>query len=64
MILVDANLLIYAIAADSPHHERAKRWLEEILSGSSWVGLPWIVILDFLRITTRAGVTHFNPLAD
>jgi predicted nucleic acid-binding protein len=64
VILVDAKLLIYPIDADSPHHECAKRWLQEILSGSSWVGLPWIVILEFLRITTRAGVTHLNPLAD
>lgn len=61
MILVDANLLIYAIDADSPHHARAKRWLEEALSGTSPVGLPWIVVLAFLRITTRAGLLR-NPL--
>lgn len=62
MILVDANLLIYAIDADSPHHERARRWLEELLSGTGPVGLPWIAILAFLRITTRAGIMR-NPLA-
>jgi toxin-antitoxin system PIN domain toxin len=61
VILVDANLLIYAIDADSPHHERAKRWLEEALNGTNLVGLPWIVILAFLRITTRAGIMR-NPL--
>jgi hypothetical protein len=61
VILIDANLLIYAIDADSPHHERAKQWLEEVLSGTSPVGLPWIVILAFLRITTRAGIMR-NPL--
>ena len=56
MILVDANLLIYAIDADSHHHRRARRWLEHVLSGTTPVGLPWLVVLAFLRITTREGV--------
>ena len=30
MILIDANLLIYAIDADSPHHVKARAWLEAI----------------------------------
>lgn len=53
MILVDANLVIYAIDADSPHHRRARRWLEAALSGTTPVGPSWIVILAFIRITTR-----------
>jgi toxin-antitoxin system PIN domain toxin len=53
MILVDANLLIYAINKDAPHHRRAKRCLEKALSGSESVGFSWGVILAFLRITTR-----------
>ena len=56
MILVDANLLIYAIDKDSPHHPRARPWLEEQLSGTTVVGLAWVVILAFIRITTRPGI--------
>jgi toxin-antitoxin system PIN domain toxin len=56
MILVDANLLIYAINKDAPHHRNAKRWLEKALSGSESVGFSWGVILAFLRITTRPGI--------
>jgi toxin-antitoxin system PIN domain toxin len=56
MILVDANLLIYAINKDAPHHRRAKRCLEKALSGSESVGFSWGVILAFLRITTRPGI--------
>ncbi|MCX6543752.1 MAG: type II toxin-antitoxin system VapC family toxin [Acidobacteria bacterium] len=56
MILIDANLLIYAIDADSHHHGVAKAWLEETLSGTDRVGLAWIVLLAFLRITTREGI--------
>ena len=60
MILLDANLLIYAVNADSPHHARSRRWLEEMLSGDTLVGLPWIVVLAFVRITTRAGIMRIT----
>jgi toxin-antitoxin system PIN domain toxin len=56
VILVDANVLIYAIDADSPHHRSARRWLEEALSRTTPIGLTWIVILAFLRLTTRSGI--------
>jgi len=56
MIMVDVNLLIYAIDSDSPHHKIASSWLERTLNGNELVGLPWIVVLAFLRVSTRAGV--------
>lgn len=56
MILVDANLLIYAVDADSPHHARASAWFEDLLSGTTPVALAWLVLLTFLRITTRPGI--------
>jgi len=39
MILVDANLLIYAVNADLPDHPRSKEWLENQFSGTDLVGL-------------------------
>ncbi len=62
MILIDANLLIYAVNADSPHHKVAKKWFEKTLSGDSAVGLPWIVVLAFLRITTHHNIFQ-TPLS-
>jgi len=62
VILVDANLLIYAVDRDSPHHAPARRWLEETLSGSESVGLPWIAALAFIRITTHPAVMR-KPLS-
>ena len=56
MILVDANLLIYAVNLDAPRHEHARRWLEDTLSGTELVGLPWVCLLAFLRITTHPRV--------
>lgn len=61
MILIDANLLIYAVNADSPHHARARPWIESALSGTEPVGLAWVVLLAFIRITTRSGIFQ-NPL--
>jgi toxin-antitoxin system PIN domain toxin len=62
MILIDANLLIYAIDRDSPHQRKARTWLEKVLSDTAPIGLAWIVMLAFLRVTTRAGIMR-NPLS-
>lgn len=56
MILLDANLLIYAVNSDLPPHRKARAWLEATLSENETVGLPWVTILAFLRITTRGDV--------
>lgn len=47
---------------DAPLHRRAKSWLETTISGTETVGLPWSVLLAFLRLTTRAGIFRL-PLA-
>src|SRR5450759_2486163 len=63
MILVDANLLIYAVNADAPLNRKAKSWLESALSGQETVGFPLNVLLAFLRLTTRPGLfRHPLPL--
>lgn len=53
MILIDANLLIYAYESSSLFHPKAKDWLEEMLSRPEPVRLAWSSILAFLRITTH-----------
>lgn len=58
MILVDANLLIYAIDQESVHHAKAHAWVEQILSDTTPVGIAWIVVLAFLRITTLKRLTR------
>ncbi len=52
-MLVDANLLLYAVDEDSPFHQRARAWLEETLNGPRRVGLPWTSLTAFLRIATN-----------
>ena len=50
LILLDANLLVYAHTPESPRHVAASMWLEEIFNGSAKVGLPWPTLLAFARL--------------
>lgn len=53
MTLLDANVLIYAVNADSPHHRRSKAWLVQALSGTETVAFSWVALLAFLRLSTN-----------
>ncbi len=54
MIVVDANLLVYALHADMPKHAAARSWLEQCLAGEEPLALCWVVILAVMRICTNA----------
>jgi len=65
VILVDANLLIYAHVRSFAQHERARSWLDGKLNGPAPVGLPWPSLLAFLRLVTNPRVfEHAEPMAD
>lgn len=53
MILLDANLLLYAYNSSTPEHEKARIWWENALSSPGTVGLSWQTITAFLRISTN-----------
>ena len=53
MILLDANLLLYAHHPLYRQHDRARTWLNEQLASGTRVGLSWPSILAFLRISTN-----------
>lgn len=52
-MLVDANILVYAVDRASPFHERAATFMEEVLNGPRRVGLPWPALAAFVRICTH-----------
>lgn len=56
MILVDANILIYAHVNSFDQHQAARDWLDKQLNGSAPVGLPWASVLAFLRLVTNPRV--------
>jgi toxin-antitoxin system PIN domain toxin len=53
VILVDVNILLYASNAEADQHAESRDWLDGRLSGAAPVGLPWAVLLGFLRIATN-----------
>jgi toxin-antitoxin system PIN domain toxin len=54
VILVDANLLIYAHDVRSRLHQATRSWFNQILGAPRPVGLAWVTLLAFLRITTSS----------
>lgn len=61
MILPDVNLLIHAYNRDSPVHARAREWWESRLNDPAPVGLAWVAILGFIRISTHRTILE-SPL--
>ncbi len=53
MIVPDTNVLIYAYDSTSSLHPAARRWWEKALSGTEAVGIPWVVVLAFVRLITH-----------
>jgi toxin-antitoxin system PIN domain toxin len=63
VILVDANVLLYAYDPRSPFHDRCRRWVEERFSGEEPVALAWVTVLAFVRIATNPRVFERPLLA-
>ena len=61
MIVPDVNLLVYAYDGSSPWHPKARTWWEEVLSGFEVVGIPWVVLLAFVRLMTHPTLC-VNPM--
>jgi len=61
VIIPDINLLVYSYNSDGPFHEDSKTWWEHCLSTPGVVGLPWAVILGFVRIMSSNAVFS-NPM--
>ena len=53
MVLPDLNLLLHAYNSGSPVHRHSKAWWESLMNETGPVGLPWVVILGFIRIGTH-----------
>jgi uncharacterized protein len=53
VILVDANLLLYAYNLSSDKQDAARRWLEDAFARAQPVRFAWATLLAFLRISTH-----------
>lgn len=61
-MLLDANLLLYAVDSRSPYNRSAVAWLESVLNGPRRVALPWQTITAFMRIATNPRI-YDRPLS-
>jgi hypothetical protein len=56
VVIVDANVLLYAVDDASAHHGCSRAWLDASLSGQEAVGLAWAALLAFIRLGTNASI--------
>jgi toxin-antitoxin system PIN domain toxin len=62
VILIDANLLLYAYHPRAQQHEASRAWLEATLSSPELVRFAWLTLWAFLRIGTNPRVFE-RPLS-
>jgi toxin-antitoxin system PIN domain toxin len=63
VILVDANVLLYAYNPRTDGHARCRAWLEHAFSGEEPVAIAWVTLLAFIRISTNPRVFEQPLLA-
>jgi toxin-antitoxin system PIN domain toxin len=56
VVIVDANVLLYAVDNTARHHETARSWLDTALDGAEAVGFAWAALLAFVRIGTNPSI--------
>jgi uncharacterized protein len=65
VILIDANILVYAHVSSFTQHELARDWLDQQINAAAPVGLPWASLVAFLRLVTNPRVfDHPEPIGD
>lgn len=52
-MLIDANVLLFAVDTTASAHARASEWIHEQLNGERRVGIPWVSLTAFVRISTH-----------
>ncbi len=63
MTILDANLLLYAYNADAPQHRAAAGWLAKLVESGELIGLLWVTVWAFIRISTNSRIWA-NPRPD
>lgn len=65
MRILDLNLLLYAVNVSAPEHARARAFMDAAMNDGDAIGLPWVVVLGFLRLATSSRIfpTPLSPEA-
>jgi toxin-antitoxin system PIN domain toxin len=54
MVVLDANILVYAFNKEAQERDICVAWLEATTHQGVSIGLPWVSLLAFLRIVTNS----------
>jgi uncharacterized protein len=60
VLIPDLNLLVYAFNSDASHHRPSAQWWEDSLNGDERIGVPWLVLMGFIRLLSGKAVMK-NP---
>ena len=61
MIVLDANILLYAYDEGSSHYREVQPWLDALLNGPENIGVPWLTLWAFIRVSTNSRISE-TPL--
>ena len=61
MMFPDVNVLLFSVEEDNPFHATAKHWLEAAFNSGPGVGLAWLVLIGFVRLSTQPRILR-RPL--
>jgi len=61
MIVLDANVLIYAYDPGSPQHAATRAWFNNLLDESSLILIPWVSLWALLRVSTNPRASRNAP---
>lgn len=61
-MIIDVNLLLYAVMTGFPQHREARSWFEAALNGPTLIGLTSPAIFGFLRLSTNPRIFE-SPLS-
>ncbi len=64
MTLIDANILLYAHDTESPQYQSVSIWLEKLSNSPETIGLPWLTLWAFLRISTNPKIWRVAKSVD
>ena len=56
MILVDVNVLVYAVRQDSDHHNEAEQWLTSAIESQEAIGISELILSSTIRILTNSRI--------
>lgn len=65
MVLVDVNVLVYALREDAAEHPRYREWLETLVNSDQRFGLSTVVLSGVARVATHPAIfARPTPIAE